>query len=117
MDLKLNYKGKSIRVKDVKICDTVLSKFKGLMFANKDNAQVLVFKFKKPTNQAIHSLFVRFPFISIWLDEHGKVVEIRIIKPWKLYVKSKQKFSKLIEVPINKKYQEITKIIVGDRNI
>ncbi|MFH1365099.1 MAG: hypothetical protein ABIH28_00755, partial [archaeon] len=41
--------------------------FRGLMFTRKEKARVLLFDFKKPVKIAIHSYFVFFPFLAVWL--------------------------------------------------
>lgn len=70
-----------------------INKFLGLMIY-RDN---LLFNFEKG-KQFIHSLFCP-KFIAIWLDE-GKIVDIKLIKPWRLSIKPEKEFDKLIEIPI-----------------
>jgi len=98
---------------DVKKCNG-LHRFKGLMFSRKEKAKALLFDFNKPCREAIHSLFVFFPFIVVWLNNKGKVIEIRKVKPFTLSVSIKKSYSKIIEIPINKKYRNIVKLLVGD---
>ena len=102
MDIIFYYKNKKIKL-DAKRCKT-LQKISGLMFTPKEKARALLFELKKPI--AIHSCFVFFPFIAIWLN-NNKIVEIRKIKPFTLHIKPKKKFNKIIEIPINNKYSEI----------
>ena len=85
----------------------------GLMFKSK-NAGALIFKFRKPTKGKIHSLFVFFPFVAVWLNKNGQVVDLRKVKPFTFVVSSKKKYSSLIEIPINSKYKEKIKFLVGD---
>jgi uncharacterized membrane protein (UPF0127 family) len=98
---------------DVKKCNG-LHRVKGLMFSRKEKAKALLFDFNKPRREAIHSLFVFFPFVVAWLDSKGKVIVIRKVKPFTLSVSIKKSYSKLIEIPINKKYSNIVKLLVGD---
>lgn len=91
---------------EVKNCN-VPQKGIGLMFTRKEKAKILLFDFHKPTKTPIHSLFVFFDFIAIWLDENNKVIEIRKVSPWKLSAKPDKSFTKLIEIPINKKYKDV----------
>ena len=105
------YKGKevSINVKRVGF----FSKGWGLMFSQRENARALLFNFKKPVDFVLTSLFVFYSFYVIWIDEKGKVIELRKIKPFKFSISPKKKFSKLIEIPINKKYKKLLEILDG----
>ena len=96
------YKKKKIKI-NAKKCNS-LQKISGLMFTSKEKARALLFEFKKPT--AIHSFFVFFPFIAIWLKKN-KIVEIRELKPFTFHIKPKKKVNRIIEIPINKKYNKI----------
>lgn len=97
------YKKKKISL-DLKKCN-FFKKIFGLMFTKKEKAKALLFEFKKPA--ALHSYFVFFPFIAIWLDKNNKVVGIKKIKPFTFHIKPKKNFTKIIEIPINKKYEDI----------
>ena len=90
---------------------SLLERVWGLMFKLKENAESLLFEFEKPTETSIHSLFVFFPFVAVWLDKKNKVIDVKRVKPFTLSVSPKRPFSKLIEIPINKRYSNITKII------
>lgn len=106
MEQIFQYKNKKIKL-DVKKCNSLKETF-GLMCTRKEKAKALLFELKKPL--AIHSYFVFFPFVAIWLNKN-KVVEIKKIKPFTLHVKPKKKFDKLIEIPINNRYKEILKLL------
>jgi len=97
-DFTFKIKSEEFTIK-VKPCNTILSKTTGLMF--RKNSPPLLFTFKKPTNQPIHSFFC-LPFIAIWFLEN-KVTELRHIKPNQLSIKPKQKFTRLLEIPSNNK--------------
>ena len=60
---------------------SLFGKFSGLMFKSK-NAENILFEFRKKTRITIHSFFVFFPFLIIWLDDDNFVVEKRIVKPF-----------------------------------
>lgn len=98
-------KSKRIKIKDVKKVSKI-GKLIGLMFHPKENCPAMLFEFKKQTNIPIHSLFVFFPFIAVWLDDKNNIVDIRKIKPFRLSIKSDKSFYKLLEIPLNKKYSK-----------
>ncbi|MGA2129996.1 MAG: DUF192 domain-containing protein [Candidatus Pacearchaeota archaeon] len=91
-----------------------LGKVIGLMFSRRENAKILLFEFSKPVRFSIHSLFVFFPFVAIWLDENGRVIQIKTIKPFTLSVRPRKSYKKLLEIPINKKEQQKLQFFVGN---
>jgi len=111
--MKIKKEGKEINIGKVKKVNE-FGKAIGLMFSRREKADSLLFKFKKPTKLKIHSHFVFFPFLAIWLDEADNVLELKRVNPFKLNVGIKESFSKLIEIPINKKYKGTVKLLVGD---
>ena len=113
--IELNYKGKKIEL-ETKVCN-FFERFKGLMFTRKEKAKALLFDFKKPVRIPIHSFFVFFPFLVIWLNNKNKIIEIRFVKPFNCPIHSKENFSKILEIPMNKEYNGIIKILFGDRKI
>ncbi len=118
MEIIFFKKNKKIKLKKIKLkvkkCG-LFGMFRGLMFRLRENAPaLLLFNFKKFRRLKIHSLFVFFPFIAIWLDDKNKITEIRKVNPWEFCVLPKKKFCKLVEIPINKKYSEIVSFLVGD---
>ncbi|MGD9276433.1 MAG: DUF192 domain-containing protein [Candidatus Pacearchaeota archaeon] len=84
----------------------------GLMFKRRKNAKALIFNFKKSSRMALTSLFVFFEFLVLWLDERDNVVDMKICKPWKVYINTKKSFSKILEIPKNKKYEKIIKKLI-----
>jgi len=98
MKLKFNYKKKNINL-DVKVCESILSQASGLMFRKRSPALLFVFKSKK--RRIIHSFFC-VPFVAIWFDNNN-IVDAKIIKKWRLNIKPKGKFDRLLEIPINNK--------------
>lgn len=110
--MKIKIKNKIIEIKE---CNSFFSKICGLMFCGRENARALLFEFNKPTKMRIHSMFVFFDFIAIWLDSDGKVVDLKVIKPWKFSVRSKEKFVRLIEIPINRRYSELVSSLKEDK--
>jgi uncharacterized membrane protein (UPF0127 family) len=107
----LVYKGKKITIHDVE----KVSKFKegiGLMFHHREKCPAMLFEFKKPNKMKIHSLFVFFPFVGVWMDNENKIIEIKFVRPWKLSVSPKKNFYKLLEIPVNKKYRREIMLLV-----
>lgn len=107
----LKYKSKRIFLK-VRKCGYFGEAF-GLMFRRKESAKTLLFDFSGRKRLALHSLFVFFPFLALWLDDKNKIVEIRKIKPFSFNVFPKKPFSKIIEVPLNKEYTKIIQKLDG----
>ncbi len=110
MIIKYNNKKINLFVKKV----SFFGKIFGLMFRGK-NTSNLLFEFKKNTQMAIHSYFVFFDFLVIWLDKNNKVLELKIVTPFSFNISSKKSFAKLVELPINNKNKKIIEFFVGKR--
>jgi uncharacterized membrane protein (UPF0127 family) len=82
-------------------------KFTGLMFSRRERAGILLFDFKNRQNIAIHSFFVFYPFVAIWLDKNNKVIELKVVNPFNPYISSEKPTFRLVEIPINKKNKKI----------
>ncbi len=73
---------------EVAFADSILSKTKGLMFRKSvPDEYALVMEMGtnllgRPSRQAVHMLFVRFPIDVIWLVE-DEVTHIKTLKPWR----------------------------------
>jgi len=114
-EIILNHNQKKIKI-TAKTCN-FFEKFKGLMFTRKEKAKALLFDFKKPVRISIHSFFVFFPFLVIWLDNKNEIIEIKLVKPFNCLMNPKKPFIKIVEIPANKKYKNLFQIFVGDRKI
>jgi uncharacterized membrane protein (UPF0127 family) len=101
----INYKGKKIKVR-VKNCN-FLKKGIGLMFSKKEKAEILLFDFNIKQKISIHSFFVFYEFLAIWLDEKNKVIDLKKVKPFRFCVSPKKECFKLIEIPINQRNKKI----------
>ncbi len=88
----------------------------GLMFKTKETDNLL-FGFHRNTRLAIHSIFVFFPFLAIWLDENNKVLNYKIVKPFSLHIAPQKSFRKLLEIPLNEKNMKISRFFVGKQKI
>lgn len=108
----IRYKGKKAGINVRRLGK--LGMASGLMFKSSD-CDNLLFDFKKEGRYAIHSFFVFFPFLAIYLDSENKVTEIRAVKPFSLAIKPKKMHRKLIEIPCNSKNAKIIHFLVGKR--
>lgn len=95
---KLNFRGKKFIIKNYIECRSFFSKLRGLMFRPRNFKTPLVFIFPFPRRYRIHSFFCR-KFLAIWMLK-GRIVDARIVKPWRIAVTSKEKFDELLEIPV-----------------
>ena len=104
MKVKIGLSGKKIVVNTKKLSS--FGKFIGLMFKSKECGNLL-FDFKEGGRGPIHSFFVFFDFLAVWLDEKDNVVDYKIVKPFCFSVNSKKDFVRLIEIPLNDKNKNL----------
>ena len=76
-----------------------IRKFTGLMFRS-SKTKPLMFSFDGDVDYSIHSWFVFFPFLAIWLDSNNRLVDSKVVYPFQNSVRAKNKFRRLIEIPI-----------------
>ena len=110
----VTYKNQKIKIPVKKIYG--FGKIKGLMFKSKITKNLL-FEFGKESTIRIHSWFVFFDFLALWLDDKNKIIEWKIVKPFTSSVKPKKPFSKLIEIPLNNQNRKIHRFFVGKGKI
>ncbi len=110
--MKINSKRTSINVEAKKVSQ--VGKLTGLMF-KPAKTQSLLFEFNKKRIQLIHSYFVFFTFLAVWLDEENTVVDYRIVKPFVLKVSSGKPVKKLVEIPFNQSNRRILDLFVDKR--
>jgi len=115
--VSFRYKRKTISV-DVRVCG-FFERFSGLMFKKRKEAKALLFEFKNPGKTKIHSFFVFFSFVAVWLDRRGRVLGVRKVSPFRISVSvpENKNFARLIEIPFNRKYSRTVKFLVGKRKI
>lgn len=109
--MKINFNGRSVDVGVRKVGG--FGKARGLMFRRRET-ESLLFEFGR-FDRGIHSCFVFFDFLAVWLDEKDNVLDAEVVKPFRLSVGAKKGARKLIEVPINEKNREILQLFVGKR--
>lgn len=112
--ITLNIRNKNFSL-EVQQCKNIFSKLRGLMFRRRENASAMLFNFKNPVRIAIHSLFVFFPFVAIWIDSDGKIIEKKIVSPFHFRIYPGKNFTKIIEIPFNKKYSKIVDFVVEEK--
>jgi uncharacterized membrane protein (UPF0127 family) len=110
MQVIIKNDSKRLVVKNVK----KLSEFQkgiGLMFHSKEKCPAMLFEFTRPITMMIHSLFVFFKFGAVWLDDKNRIVDKKLVKPFRLAVSSEKPFYKLVEIPLNKYYKKEIKLL------
>ncbi len=108
MDMLIKISGRKIRV-PVTLCK---NKAKGLMFSRRENAEALLFEFSSQGLWSIHSFFVFYPFLALWLRDN-EVIDYKIVHPFSFSVLPRDPFHRLIEIPLNEKYRKLVADIVG----
>ena len=112
--MKVYFKGKSVDVEVNKV--NWLGKFFGLMFKSK-NTDNLLFEFESDGKPSIHSFFVFFDFLALWIDSENKVVNYEIVEPFSALVQPKRVCRKLIEIPLNGKNKRVLGFFVGKHKL
>ena len=107
--VSFNYKGRKISI-DLESCRNFGI---GLMFKSK-NTRALLFDFKGKTREVITSLFVFFAFVAVWLDDKNKVLDVKVVKPFRFAIFPKKSFNKLVEIPINGNYSKEVALLDED---
>ncbi len=93
----VNASKKRVLAKNFGVCNSSLSKAKGLMFSGK---KTLVFIFGEERRISIHMFFVFFPIDILFLDKNRRVIEIkRELKPFEVY-RSRKCAKYFIEFPL-----------------
>lgn len=108
--LSLAYKGKRFTLKVHEV--GFFRRGIGLMFRS-SRTKILLFSFRHPSRVAITSYFVFFPFVAVWLNKRGTVLEARIIKPFVVAVRPRFPSSYLVEIPFSPGTSRITRFLVG----
>ena len=108
----LRQKGIDISVKKVGF----FGKLFGLMFRTQETGNLL-FTFRKNSSTSLHSFFVFFNFLVLWLDDKNNVVDMRMVSPFTFSVSTAKNFSKIVEIPSNFKNKEIIRFFDGKRKV
>lgn len=87
-------------------------KILGLMFRGRGTKNLL-FEFSEGSETKLHSFFVFFDFLVLWLDKNNNAVDFRVVTSWKPSISSKKTFSKIVELPLNPENRQVVRFIVG----
>jgi uncharacterized membrane protein (UPF0127 family) len=110
--MHIKFKGKKIEIEAKKV--SAVGQFTGLMFRTR-NTKNLLFEFGSGSLPSIHSFFVFFPFLALWLDENDEVKDFHLVKPFSGIVSPNFPSEKLVEIPLNVRNTTITELFVGKR--
>ena len=108
--MKIIYYNKKIKLDAKKV--SFFAKFIGLMFKS-SNTENLLFEFKDNSKAGLHSFFVFFPFLVLWLGRGNKVVDYKVCLPFRWRISTEKPFVKVIELPFNNKNRKIVDFFVG----
>ncbi|MBI3334200.1 DUF192 domain-containing protein [Candidatus Pacearchaeota archaeon] len=95
---------------------SALGKICGLMFRSSTSSSLL-FAFSSNIRFSIHSWFVFFPFIAIWLDSKRRVMEWRVVRPFSTLVLPQKPFRYLVEVPCTTRNVYIRQFLDGSKDL
>ncbi len=103
--LMLYINGTKLNIK-IKLAKTFLQKALGLMFRKHFN-YCLIFYLEQQSKlkNSIHMLFVFTPILAVFLDDHKKVVDKKVLKPFYLHYTPKKPCSYLLEMPTKYNYK------------
>lgn len=107
MKLEINNSGRKMSVEVKKL--GVVGRFFGLMFRT-SKTKNLLFDFGREVRLSLHSFFVFFPFLVLWLDSENNVLRSEIVKPFRLRVLPRGKFFRIVEIPLNFRNEKILKV-------
>ncbi|MBI2448725.1 hypothetical protein HYV49_00330 [Candidatus Pacearchaeota archaeon] len=87
-------------------------KFKGLMFSRNHSPLLIEIK-----DKPIHSMFVFYPFLALWLNDENTIVDYKMINPFTSSVIPQSSFSKIIEIPYKGEFKDIIDGIIGQKDL
>lgn len=83
-----------------RICDTVFSQAKGLMFSTRIRDFGLFFPLARERKEAVHMFFVFYPIDILFLDPARRVVDMKSnFKPFTAYI-PKKRCMFIVELPV-----------------
>ncbi len=96
--MKASVKTKNFET-ECRVALTEWQKFKGLML--KKEIKPLLFVFDKEKRYAFHTFFMLDEIGIIFISKDKKIVEKKLIRPFKLFMKPKNKAKYVLEIPSN----------------
>ncbi len=82
------------------------TQFIGLMFTFK-NTKIRLFSYSKNSNARIHSWFVFYSFLIVWLDDKKRIIAWKKVFPFTSCVAPPKNFRHFIEIPFNSSNKQI----------
>jgi len=79
------------QIAKVRWCQSFLCRLRGLTFRRsleQGEGLLLVERSESRSNTAIHMWMVLFPITAVWLDKDFQVVDMKLAKPWRVYIPS-----------------------------
>jgi len=95
-----NMTRKNVLATDAHLCDSLLSRAKGLMFSPKIKDKAFILSFPKEQKIELHMFFVFFPIDVLFLDRKKKIVEIKTeFPPFSTYSSAKRPYNNIGTIP------------------
>ncbi len=90
------------------------TQFIGLMFSRR-KTPIRFFSYSSDRKVPIHSWFVFYDFLIVWMDSENKIVSWKVVKPFTSLVLPTIDCRAFIEIPIDGKYRKELEFVVGKR--
>jgi len=90
-----------INTLELKVCDTFISRFRGLMLAKAlppDGGIMIVEKRESKVNTSIHMMFMRYDITVLWLDKDRAVVDKVLAKKWAPFYAPEEPAQYILEI-------------------
>lgn len=90
------------------------TQFIGLMFSRR-KTPIRLFSYSSDRKVPIHSWFVFYEFLIVWIDSKNKIVSWKLVKPFTSLVLPTINCRAFLEIPIDDKYKKELDFVVGKR--
>ena len=110
MNIRITHRGRT-KLFSVRRMGPV-SMYRGLMFRSRTTDNLL-FDYPDDSRRPIHSWFVFFSFLVVWLDKRNRVVEMELVRPFRCCVQPKKKYRRFVELPLNTQNDGKIRFFVG----
>ena len=93
-----------------------ISRGLGLTFRTRQTKNLL-FDFKRNVTWQgdLTSIFVFFPFLTLWLDNRNKVIDFTVVKPFKFSISQNKHFCRIVEIPFNLSNRKVIERFIGKK--